>query len=161
MALCDWSSDVCSSDLTLRKKQRQAVEKLLPANPSQLLQSVVVSTSALPSSPVLSTASADVSSTVVLYCTYSTYVPYSLSPYRVLNSDTASALTSFSRHIVISSISLVSYPFSLLASDLVTNVTASYCPLSRLAFRFSRSRPHRYRSLAPCPREPILPWRHH
>ena len=42
---------------------------------------------------------------VVLYCTYSTYVPYSLSPYRVLNSDTASALTSLSRHIVISPLS--------------------------------------------------------
>ena len=44
-------------------------------------------------------------SIVVLYCTYGTYVPYSLSPYRVLNSDTASALTSFSRHIVISPLS--------------------------------------------------------
>ena len=49
---------------------------------------------------------------VVLYCTYSTYVPYSLSPYRVLNSDTASALTSFSRHIVISLLSIVSYPLA-------------------------------------------------
>ena len=39
---------------------------------------------------------------VVLYCTYSTYVPYSLSPYRILNPDTASAYTSFLRHIVIS-----------------------------------------------------------
>ena len=46
--------------------------------------------------PISTTAS------VVLYCTYSTYVPYSLSPYRVLNSDTASAFTSISRHIVIS-----------------------------------------------------------
>ena len=49
---------------TLRKKQRQAVEKLRSANPSQPFQSVVVSASALPSSPVLSTASADVSSTL-------------------------------------------------------------------------------------------------
>ena len=32
---------------------------------------------------------------VVLYCTYSTYVPYSLSPYRVLNSDTASAAIAY------------------------------------------------------------------
>ena len=46
---------------------------------------------------------------VVLYCTYSTYVPYSLSPYRVLNSDTASALALLSRHIVISPISIASY----------------------------------------------------
>ena len=46
-----------------------------------------------------------VESIVVLYCTYSTYVPYSLSPYRVLNSDTASALTLLSRHIVISPLS--------------------------------------------------------
>ena len=43
--------------------------------------------------------------TVVLYCTYSTYVPYSLSPYWVLNSDTASALTLLARHIVISPLS--------------------------------------------------------
>ena len=42
---------------------------------------------------------------VVLYCTYNTYVPYSLSPYRVLNSDTASALTLLSRHTVISPLS--------------------------------------------------------
>ena len=42
---------------------------------------------------------------VVLYCTYSTYVPYSLSPYRVLNSDIASALALLSRHIVISPLS--------------------------------------------------------
>ena len=33
---------------------------------------------------------------IVLYCTYSTYVPYSLSPYPILNSDTASAFTSLS-----------------------------------------------------------------
>ena len=50
--------------------------------------------------------------TIVLYCTYSTYVPYSLSPYRVLNSDTASALTFLSRHIVISPLSIVSYPLA-------------------------------------------------
>ena len=49
---------------------------------------------------------------VVLYCTYSTYVPHSLSPYRVLNSDTASAFTSFSRHIVISLLSVVGYPLA-------------------------------------------------
>ena len=49
---------------------------------------------------------------VVLYCTYSTYVSYSLSPYRILNPDTASAFTSFSRHIVISPISIVSYPLA-------------------------------------------------
>ena len=36
---------------------------------------------------------------VVLYCTYSTYVPYSLSPYRVLNSDTASALEIGRAHV--------------------------------------------------------------
>ena len=50
---------------------------------------------------------------VVLYCTYSTYVPYSLSPYRVLNSDTASApLALLSRHIVISLLSIASYPLA-------------------------------------------------
>ena len=49
---------------TLRKKQRKAVEKLRSSIPSRPFQSVVVSASALPSSPVLSTASADVSSTL-------------------------------------------------------------------------------------------------
>ena len=39
---------------------------------------------------------------VALYCTYRTYVPYSLSPYRILIPDIASSVTSFSRHIVIS-----------------------------------------------------------
>ena len=48
---------------------------------------------------------ADIQAYVVLHCTYSTYVPYSLSPYRVLNSDTASALALLSRHIVISPLS--------------------------------------------------------
>ena len=43
---------------------------------------------------------------VVLYCTYSTYVPYSLSPYRVLNSDTASALSLCSRGTSLSLFSL-------------------------------------------------------
>ena len=43
---------------------------------------------------------------VVLYCTYSTYVPYSLSPYRVLYSDTASALSLCSRGTSLSLFSL-------------------------------------------------------
>ena len=46
------------------------------------------------------------STSVVLYCTYSTYVPYSLSPYRVLNSDTASALSLCSRDTSLSLLSL-------------------------------------------------------
>ena len=49
---------------------------------------------------------------VVLYCTYSTYVPYSLSPYRVLNSDTASALSLCFRGTSLSFLSLVSYPLA-------------------------------------------------
>jgi hypothetical protein len=51
-----------------------------------------------------------VDDTVALYCTYRTYRPYSLSPYRILIPDTASSVTSFSRHIVISLASVASYP---------------------------------------------------
>jgi hypothetical protein len=47
---------------------------------------------------------------VALYCTYCTYVPYSLSPYRFLNPDTASSVTSFLGHIVISHVCVASYP---------------------------------------------------
>jgi hypothetical protein len=47
---------------------------------------------------------------VALYCTYCTYVPYSLSPHRILNPDTASSVISFLRHIVISHAFVASYP---------------------------------------------------
>ena len=63
---------------TLRKKQRQAVEKLRSTNSSQPFQSVVVSTSALPSSPMLTTASADVSSTLF----DNTVAPSRFNPYQ-------------------------------------------------------------------------------
>ena len=63
---------------TLRKKQRKAVEKLRSSIPSQPLQSVVVSASALLSSPVLSTASADVSSTLF----DNTVAPSRFNPYQ-------------------------------------------------------------------------------
>jgi hypothetical protein len=43
-------------------------------------------------------------------CSLILYIPYSLSPYRFLIPDTASSVTSFSRHIVISLASVVSYP---------------------------------------------------
>ena len=63
---------------TLRKKQREAVEKLRSSIPSRSYQSVVVSASALPSSPMLSTASADVSSTLF----DNTVVPSRFNPYQ-------------------------------------------------------------------------------
>ena len=49
-------SALAQTKLTLRKKQRKAVEKLRSSTPSRPFQSVVVSASALPSSPMLSTA---------------------------------------------------------------------------------------------------------
>ena len=52
----------------------------------------------------------DAADAVALYCTYRTYIPYSLSPYRILIPDTASSFTSFSKHIVISLTSVASYP---------------------------------------------------
>ena len=63
---------------TLRKKQRKAVEKLRSSIPSQSSESLVVSASALPSFPVLSTASADVSSTLL----DNTVAPSRFNPYQ-------------------------------------------------------------------------------
>ena len=47
---------------------------------------------------ILSNFSSGRGGSVALYWTYSTYVQYSLSPYRILNPDTASAFSSFLRY---------------------------------------------------------------